>query len=69
MDNNPNAYRKRVSNPGFFSRNKQEEPETSQTRIFIIESVDLRGFSFKVEAYKKFYHRHIVDIPRIKFFV
>jgi len=31
------------------------------------ESVDLIGFSF--EAYKKFYHRHIVDIPRIKFFV
>jgi len=35
----------------------------------IHESVDLIGFSFKVEAYEKFYHRHMVDIPRIKFFV
>jgi len=35
----------------------------------IYESVDLLGFSFKVEAYEKFYHRHIIDIPRIKFFV
>jgi len=35
----------------------------------IYESVDLIGFSFEVEAYEKFYHRHIVDIPRIKFFV
>jgi len=33
------------------------------------ESVDLIGFSFEVKAYEKFYHRHIVDIPRIKFFV
>ena len=33
------------------------------------ESVDLIGFSFEVEAYEKFYHRHIVDIPRTKLFV
>jgi hypothetical protein len=26
-----------------------------------------RGFSFKIKACEKFYHRHIVDIPRIKF--
>ena len=25
------------------------------------------GFSFKVKACEKFYRRHIVDIPRIKF--
>jgi len=31
------------------------------------EPVDLIEFSFKVEAYEKFYHRP--DIPRIKFFV
>jgi hypothetical protein len=31
------------------------------------ESVDLIGFSFKVEAYEKFYRRP--DIPRIKFFI
>ena len=24
-------------------------------------------FSFKIKACKKFYHRHMVDIPRIKF--
>ncbi len=33
----------------------------------IYESVDLIGFLSDVEAYGKFYHRHIVDIPRIKF--
>ena len=25
------------------------------------------GFSFKIKAYSKFYHRHMFDIPRIKF--
>jgi hypothetical protein len=35
----------------------------------IYESVDLRGFSFEIEACEKFYHRYIVDIPRIKFFI
>jgi hypothetical protein len=30
-------------------------------------SVQKRGFSFKIKACEKFYHRHIVDIPRIKF--
>jgi hypothetical protein len=35
--------------------------------LAIYESVDLIGFSFKVEAYKKFYHRPL--IPRIKFIV
>ena len=24
--------------------------------------------SFKIKAYEKFYRRHIIDIPRIKFF-
>jgi len=24
-------------------------------------------FSFKIKACEKFYHRHIIDIPRIKF--
>ncbi len=33
------------------------------------ESVDLIAFLFNIEANKKFYHRHIVDIPRIKFLV
>ncbi len=33
------------------------------------ESVDLIGFLFEIKAYEKFYHRHMVDIPRIKFFV
>jgi len=37
--------------------------------VLINESVDLIGFSFEIEAYEKFYHRHIVDIPRIKFFL
>jgi len=37
--------------------------------IYIDEPVDLIRFSFEVKAYEKFYHRHIVDIPRIKFFV
>ena len=35
----------------------------------INESVYLIDFLFKVKAYEKFYHRHIADIPRIKFFV
>ncbi|MCP3890208.1 MAG: hypothetical protein GY702_15255 [Desulfobulbaceae bacterium] len=35
----------------------------------IDESVDLIAFLFNIEANKKFYHRHIVDIPRIKFLV
>ncbi|MCP3887273.1 MAG: hypothetical protein GY702_00140 [Desulfobulbaceae bacterium] len=35
----------------------------------IYESVDLIAFLFNIEANKKFYHRHIVDIPRIKFLV
>jgi hypothetical protein len=26
------------------------------------ESVDLIGFSFEIEAYEKFYHRHIIDV-------
>jgi len=34
----------------------------------IYESVDLIGFLFEVKAYEKFYHRHVADIPRIKFF-
>ncbi len=38
-------------------------------RISINESVDLIEFSFEIEAYQKIYHRHIVDIPRIKFLV
>jgi hypothetical protein len=25
------------------------------------------GFSFKIKACEKFYHRHIVNFPRIKF--
>jgi len=25
------------------------------------------GFLFEIKAYEKFYHRHIIDIPRIKF--
>ena len=33
------------------------------------ESVDLIGFLSDIEAYGKFYHRHIVDIPRMKFFI
>jgi hypothetical protein len=33
----------------------------------IQESVDLIAFLFDVEANGKFYCRHIVDIPRIKF--
>ena len=24
-------------------------------------------FSFKIKACEKFYHRHMIDIPRIKF--
>jgi len=32
-------------------------------------SIDLIGFSFKIEAYEKFYHRYIVNISRKKFFV
>ena len=35
----------------------------------IYESVDLIAFWFDVEINGKFYHRHIVDIPRIKFFI
>ncbi len=35
----------------------------------IDESVDLIAFLFNIEANKKFYHRHIVDNPRIKFLV
>ncbi len=26
------------------------------------------GFSFNIEGFEKFYHRHMIDIPRIKFF-
>ncbi len=33
------------------------------------ESVDLIAFLFNIEANKKNYHRHIVDIPRIIFLV
>ena len=43
--------------------------ETLSSNLKIDESVDLIGFSFEVKAYEKFYHRHMVDIPRIKFFV
>ena len=35
----------------------------------IYESVDLLGFWFEIKAYEKNNHRHIVDIPRIVFFV
>ncbi len=35
----------------------------------IYESVDLIAFWFDVEINGKFYRRHIVDIPRIKFFI
>ncbi len=35
----------------------------------IYEPVDLIGFLSDIEAYEKFYHRYIVDIPRIKFFI
>ncbi len=34
----------------------------------IHESVDLKVFLFDVEANGFFYRRHMVDIPRIKFF-
>jgi len=37
--------------------------------VTMYESVDLIGFSFEIKAYKKFYQRHIIDIPRIKFLV
>jgi len=30
-------------------------------------SVQKRGFLFEIKACEKFYRRHIVDIPRIKF--
>ncbi len=33
------------------------------------ESIDLIGFSFEIKAYGKIYHRHMVDITRINFFV
>ncbi len=35
----------------------------------IYESVDLIAFLFNIEANKKIYHRHIIDIPRINFLV
>ncbi len=35
----------------------------------IYESVDLIAFLFDVEVNGKFYRRHMVDIPRIKFFI
>jgi hypothetical protein len=37
--------------------------------ISIDESVDLLGFWFEIKACEKNNHRHIVDIPRIIFFV
>ena len=49
-----------------------------KTSLSIHGSVDLIAFSFDIEANEKFYHRcpvgntlgvHIVDIPRIKFFI
>ena len=36
-------------------------------RFLYIVSVQKRGFLFKIKACEKFYRRHIVDIPRIKF--
>jgi len=35
----------------------------------IYEPVDLSASSFDIEAKEKFYHRYMVYIPRIKFFV
>ncbi len=32
-----------------------------------IEPFTKLRFSFKIKACEKFYHRHIIDIPRIKF--
>ena len=40
-------------------------PRAESTLKGRLEKLD---FSFKVEAWKKFYRRHIRDIPRIKFF-
>jgi hypothetical protein len=38
------------------------------TAIFLLhEPFAKRRFSFKIKACEKFYHRHIMDIPRIKF--
>ncbi len=35
--------------------------------IFTTEPFAKLRFSFKIKAYEKLYHRHMIDIPRIKF--
>ncbi|MCK5516073.1 MAG: hypothetical protein KAI39_04290 [Desulfobulbaceae bacterium] len=55
--------------------NQEYNEEATGMKLFemhvhlIYESVDLIAFLFDVEANGKFYRRHIVDIPRIKFFI
>jgi len=56
---------KRKANP---VQKMYQEP-AQQMKKQIDESVDLLGFLFEIEAYEKNNHRHILDIPRIIFFV
>jgi hypothetical protein len=35
--------------------------------VFSVEPFAKHRFSIKIKACEKFYHRHMIDIPRIKF--
>jgi hypothetical protein len=43
-----------------------QQPEQLNWLLSIEPFAKLR-FSFKIKACEKFYHRHMIDIPRIKF--
>jgi len=54
--------------PLIFSRfQPSNEPTVLQTVVVQLVSIHKLGFLFKIKACEKNNHRHIVDIPRIKF--
>jgi len=44
---------------------KKDSQEKEATNYLV--PVQKGGFLFEIKACEKFYHRHILDIPRIKF--
>jgi len=44
-----------------------EKNQTAAEKILYYEPFAKLRFSFKIKACEKIYHRHMIDIPRIKF--